>query len=267
MSRGRQGRDLSPPRRALDLAHRLSRDCVAVRERVRPRRRRCGCAAARVARAEVLGPECFTHRLPLPPRSFLFGSVDASPYRSSDRATDRADGANDDPHAAQRNEGHDTAHVARPTFWSTHHTAQQRCTSVVIRRGCPVLGERVGEDPDRTRTGGLGTTGGRPCQILHDEQQHDHEHPNAPHGQRRRQRPHPPVALHRTSWPQGGRRRRFTLIARATTTAPARPLEVPAGYDRSLVRAEGGPRPARRPPRRVDPGSTASRSAPSGFAS
>jgi hypothetical protein len=43
--------------------------------------------------------------------------------------------------------------------------------------------------------------------------------------------------------PQGGRRRRFTLIARATNTAPARPLEVPERYDRSLVRAEGGAPP------------------------
>ena len=91
MSRGRQGRDLSPPRPALDLAHRLSRDRgPRVRERVRPRRRRCGCAVGtRAAGAEVLGPECVTHRLPLPPRAFLFGGATRRPTHPANCATSR----------------------------------------------------------------------------------------------------------------------------------------------------------------------------------
>ena len=89
------------------LAQCLGRDRFGGRSR--------GQLLVRVAGVEVLGPELFTHVLPLLSGSLALSTVERVPHRSRDRATGRAHGADERPCPDQRRGGHDVACALDPT--------------------------------------------------------------------------------------------------------------------------------------------------------
>ena len=183
----------SPRRGSRCLTHRLSRDRLAVRGRVPRRHCKRPHDVVGVARAEALRPERLTHRLPLLPRPLLFGIVEASPDKSRDRATCRADAADEDPGTEQ---------CTRP---SQRHPP--RDPDLLVDTPHRTTGLQICRDPSRMSGVELPARRGRPA---YDTSSRD------------------PRPL-RLRPPQGGRRRRFTLIARSDDHRPRPP---PGGAQR-----------------------------------